>query len=111
MTTLSIVEPQPVRLGDIIHFADDGYGPPRRVRAFGHTSPSLNPDGTYNPSLVEMIWVNDLPLGDDVLLGSHGSAWLSNGGPAWIHAELYRSSGGKGLTIFDTLDFDALGAP
>ncbi|MFA7249466.1 MAG: hypothetical protein WC273_07505 [Dehalococcoidia bacterium] len=44
------------------------------------------------------------------LLGGHGSQWLTNGGPADCHADLYRSSSTGVMTMYATLDFAAAGA-
>jgi hypothetical protein len=56
-----------------------------------------------------MVYGADQPSDTAFLLGAMGSTWLSNGGSAFCHANLYQNGGG-GYQFFASADFGAAGA-
>lgn len=87
-------DPSP-HLGDTITFTNDGHGN-KRIKVFAYQNSVL-------------VWGDDKDDGDAFLLGSVGSDWVANGGPADCHADLYipPSRGGKPAETLATLDFSA----
>lgn len=82
-------------LGDTVTFTNDGHGN-KSLRVLAYQNGNV-------------VYVEDHDDGESFLLGAVGSEWLTNGGPADCHAELYipPSHGGKPAETLATLDFAA----